>query len=35
MIEYVIVDLGKPAFGELTAFKAYMALSRSRGHDTI
>jgi len=27
-IEYVIVDLGKPASGELNGFNAYMALSR-------
>jgi len=34
-IEHVIVDLGKPATGELTAFNAYVALSRSRGRDSI
>jgi hypothetical protein len=31
-IEY---DLGKPACGELNGFNAYVALSRSWGHDTI
>ena len=34
-IEYVIVDLGKPAHGELSGFNAYVALSRSRGRNTI
>ena len=34
-IEYVIVDLGKPASGDLNGFNAYVALSRSRGRDTI
>ncbi|KAJ3896354.1 hypothetical protein GG344DRAFT_72186 [Lentinula edodes] len=35
-IEYVIVDLGRPSYGaKLDAFGAYVALSRSRGRDTI
>ncbi|RDB27295.1 ATP-dependent DNA helicase PIF1 [Hypsizygus marmoreus] len=34
-IERVIVDLAKPPTGELTPFHAYVALSRSRGRDTI
>lgn len=31
----VIVDIGKPPSGSLTPFNAYIALSRSRGRDTI
>jgi hypothetical protein len=31
----VIVDLAKPPSGNLTAFNAYVALSRSRGRSTI
>jgi hypothetical protein len=34
-IEHVIVDLGKPPGGGLTGFNAYVALSRSRGRDTV
>ena len=34
-IECVIVDLGKSPWGALTAFNAYVALSRSCGHSTI
>ncbi|KAF8424992.1 hypothetical protein L210DRAFT_797582, partial [Boletus edulis BED1] len=34
-IEKVIVDIGKPPTGELTPFNAYVALSRSRGRDSI
>lgn len=34
-IEHVIVDLAKPPSGSLTAFNAYVALSRSRGRSTI
>ncbi|KAJ3870704.1 hypothetical protein F5051DRAFT_341722, partial [Lentinula edodes] len=35
-IEYVIVDLASPNYGsKLNAFGAYVALSRSRGRDTI
>ena len=34
-IESVIVDLAKPPSGKLTAFNAYVALSRSRGRHTI
>lgn len=34
-IEHVIVDLAKPPSGDLTPFTAYVALSRSRGRDTI
>lgn len=35
-IEYVIVDLAKPPKGaDLTPFNAYVALSRSRGRETI
>ncbi|KAF8262735.1 hypothetical protein EI94DRAFT_1600970 [Lactarius quietus] len=34
-IECVIVDLGKPPSGSLTAFNTYVALSRSRGRKTI
>ena len=34
-IEHVIVDLAKPPSGNLTAFNAYVALSRSRGRSTI
>jgi ATP-dependent exoDNAse (exonuclease V) alpha subunit len=34
-IESVLVDLAKPPSGGLTSFNAYVALSRSRGRDTI
>lgn len=34
-MESVIVDLGKPPSGKLTAFNAYVALSRGRGRATI
>lgn len=35
-IEYVIVDLAQPNYGsKLDAFGAYVALSRSRGRNTI
>ncbi|KAF8225662.1 hypothetical protein L208DRAFT_1068763, partial [Tricholoma matsutake] len=35
-IEQVIVDLAKPSSGgPLTPFNAYVALSQSRGHDSI
>jgi len=34
-IEYVIIDIGKPPTGTLSPFSAYVALSRSRGRDTI
>ncbi|RDB26275.1 ATP-dependent DNA helicase pfh1 [Hypsizygus marmoreus] len=34
-LEYVIVDLGKPPGGCLSPFNAYVALSRSRGTNTI
>ncbi|KAF8433224.1 hypothetical protein L210DRAFT_880780, partial [Boletus edulis BED1] len=34
-IKNVIVDIGTPPSGELTPFNAYVALSRSRGRDTI
>jgi ATP-dependent exoDNAse (exonuclease V) alpha subunit len=34
-IESVIVDLAKPPSGGLTGFNAYVALSRSRGRETI
>lgn len=34
-IESVIVDLGRPPSGKLSAFNAYVALSRSRGRSTI
>jgi hypothetical protein len=34
-IEYVIIDIGKPLTGSLSAFSVYVALSRSRGRDTI
>lgn len=34
-IEHVIVDLAKPPSGRVTAFNAYVALSRSRGRSTI
>ncbi|KAH9033268.1 hypothetical protein EDB85DRAFT_1864625, partial [Lactarius pseudohatsudake] len=34
-LECVIVDIGKPPSGSLTGFNAYIALSRSRGRDTI
>ncbi|KAH9025253.1 hypothetical protein EDB84DRAFT_1613857 [Lactarius hengduanensis] len=35
MLECVIVDIAKPPSGSLTGFNAYVALSRSRGRDTI
>lgn len=34
-IEYVIIDIGKPPTGTLSLFSVYVALSRSRGRDTI
>ena len=34
-IEYCVVDIAKPPYGQLTPFNAYVALSRSRGRDTI
>lgn len=34
-IEYVIIDIGKPPSGSLSPFSIYVALSRSRGRDTI
>ncbi len=34
-IEHVIVDIGRPPSGKLSPFGAYVALSRSRGRDTI
>ena len=34
-MECVVIDLGKPPSGSLTAFNAYVALSRSHGRDTI
>ena len=34
-IEYVIIDIRQPPTGRLSPFNAYVALSRSRGRDTI
>ena len=34
-IEYVIIDIGRPPTGSLSPFSVYVALSRSRGRDTI
>lgn len=34
-IEYVIIDIGRPPSGSLSAFGVYVALSRSRGRSTI
>ena len=34
-IEYVIIDIGRPPTGKLSPFGTYVALSRSRGRDTI
>jgi len=34
-IEHCIVDLGTPPTGKLTPFNAYVALSRSRGRNSI
>lgn len=34
-IESVVVDLAKPPSGKITGFNTYVALSRSRGRDTI
>ena len=34
-IEYVIIDIAKPPTGSLSPFAVYVALSRSRGRDTI
>jgi hypothetical protein len=34
-IEYVIIDIGKPPSGNISPFSIYVALSRSRGRDTI
>jgi ATP-dependent exoDNAse (exonuclease V) alpha subunit len=34
-IEYDIIDIGRPPTGALSPFSVYVALSRSRGRDTI
>lgn len=34
-LEHCVVDIGTPPTGQLTPFNAYVALSRSRGRDTI
>lgn len=34
-LEYALVDIGKTPSGKLSPFSAYVALSRSRGRDTI
>ena len=34
-IKHVIIDIRKPPMGSLSPFSVYMALSRSRGRDTI
>jgi len=34
-IEYVIIDIGRPPTGSISPFSIYVALSRSRGRDTI
>ena len=34
-IEYVIINIGKLPTGSLSPFSVYVALSRSRGRDTI
>lgn len=34
-IEYVIIDISTPPTGQVTPFSVYVALSRSRGRDTI
>ena len=34
-IEFVIIDIGRPPTGSLSPFSVYVALSRSRGRDTI
>jgi PIF1-like helicase len=34
-IEYVIIDIGRPPTGSSSPFSVYVALSRSRGRDTI
>ena len=34
-IEYVIIDIGRPPTGSLSPFSVYVALSRSRGRETI
>ena len=34
-IKYIVVDLGKVPSGALSPFNMYVALLRSRGHDTI
>jgi ATP-dependent exoDNAse (exonuclease V) alpha subunit len=34
-IEYVIIDIGRPPSGNISPFSIYVALSRSRGRDTI
>ena len=34
-IEYVIINIGKPPTGSLSPFSVYVALSRSRGRNTI
>jgi hypothetical protein len=33
-IEYITTDLGKSGYGNITAFNAYVALSRSWGQNT-
>jgi hypothetical protein len=35
LLEYVLIDIGKPPTGSLSPFSVYVALSRSRGRDTI
>ncbi|KZO91843.1 hypothetical protein CALVIDRAFT_488490 [Calocera viscosa TUFC12733] len=34
-LPYVIIDISTPPTGQITAFNAYVALSRSKGRDTI
>ncbi|KIN97094.1 hypothetical protein M404DRAFT_161540 [Pisolithus tinctorius Marx 270] len=34
-LEHCVVDIGTPPSGQLTPFNAYVALSRSRGRETI
>ncbi|KAF8125257.1 hypothetical protein EV363DRAFT_1119588, partial [Boletus edulis] len=34
-LKNVVVDIGPPPTGELTPFNAYVALSRSRGRESI
>jgi len=35
IIEYLMIDIGQPPSGSLSPFNAYIALSRSRGRETI